>query len=77
MSDIGLYQTQKQTQIMGPQMQQSLHILQAPTLELRQLIQQEISVNPVLEMEQPEISLNETLPHRWMKSGATTGRRRA
>lgn len=60
MSDFGLFQTQKQTQTIGPQMQQSLHILQAPTLELRQLIQQEIAINPVLEMEQPEVSLEET-----------------
>jgi len=43
-------------------MQQSLHILQAPTMELRNLIQQEIAVNPVLEMEQPEVSLNDTVP---------------
>ncbi len=62
MSDFGLYQSQKQTQTIGPQMQQSLHILQAPTLELRQLIQQEIAINPVLEMEQPEVSLEDAVP---------------
>lgn len=62
MSDFGLYQTQTQKLAIGPQMQQSLHILQAPTMELRQLIQQEIAVNPVLEMEQPEVSLEATLP---------------
>lgn len=62
MSDFGLYQTQTQKLAIGPQMQQSLHILQAPTMELRQLIQQEISINPVLEMEQPEVSLEATLP---------------
>lgn len=62
MSEFGLYQTQTQKLAIGPQMQQSLHILQAPTMELRQLIQQEISINPVLEMEQPEVSLEATLP---------------
>ena len=62
MSDFGLYQTQTQKLAIGPQMQQSLHILQAATMELRQLVQQEIAVNPVLELEQPEISLESTVP---------------
>jgi RNA polymerase sigma-54 factor len=43
-------------------MQQSLQILQAPTLELRQIIQQELEVNPVLEMEAPEVPLDQALP---------------
>ncbi len=62
MAEYGLYQTQTQKLAIGPQMQQSLHILQAPTMELRQLIQQEIAINPVLEMEQPEVSLEATVP---------------
>lgn len=63
MADQGLFQTQTQKLSIGPQMQQSLQILQAPTLELRQIIQQEINVNPVLELESPdEISLEETQP---------------
>ena len=62
MADQGLYQTQTQKLAIGPQMQQSLQILQAPTMELRQLVQQEISVNPVLELEQPEVSLQDTAP---------------
>ena len=62
MPDQGLYQTQTQKLILGPQMQQSLQILQAPTLELRQIIQQEININPVLEIETPEVSLEETQP---------------
>ncbi|MEI8340390.1 MAG: RNA polymerase factor sigma-54 [Verrucomicrobiota bacterium] len=36
-------------QVLAPQLQQSLHILQAPMLELRNIIQQEIQTNPVLE----------------------------
>lgn len=62
MADQGLYQTQSQKLSIGPQMQQSLNILQAPTLELRQIIQQETEINPVLEVETPEISLEDTAP---------------
>ena len=38
-------------QVLAPQLQQSLQILQAPTLELRNLIQQELQTNPLLEEE--------------------------
>ncbi len=38
-----------QTTILAPQLQQSLQILQAPVLELRTLVQQEMETNPVLE----------------------------
>ncbi len=62
MADQGLYQTQTQKLAIGPQMQQSLQILQAPTLELRQIIQQEIEINPVLELESPEVSLEDAVP---------------
>src|SRR5216110_1310264 len=36
-------------QILAPQLQQSLLILQTPLLELRNLVQQEMQTNPVLE----------------------------
>ena len=36
-------------QILSPQLQQSLLILQTPLLELRNLVQQEMETNPVLE----------------------------
>jgi RNA polymerase sigma-54 factor len=62
MADQGLYQTQTQKLAIGPQMQQSLNILQAPTLELRNIVQQEMETNPVIEVETPEISLEETAP---------------
>ena len=45
----------------APQMQQSLGVLQASTLELNQMIGQELSANPVLEEESVEISLEEKL----------------
>jgi RNA polymerase sigma-54 factor len=44
-------------QVLAPQLQQSLQILQAPTLELKNIVQQELQTNPVLE---EEASLNET-----------------
>jgi RNA polymerase sigma-54 factor len=42
-------------QVLSPQLQQSLLILQTPLLELRNLVQQEMETNPVLE-ELPEAS---------------------
>src|SRR5499427_2067315 len=36
-------------QVLSPQLQQSLLILQTPLLELRNLVQQEMETNPVLE----------------------------
>src|SRR3954468_11367290 len=41
-------------QVLAPQLQQSLHILQAPTLELRNIVQQELQTNPVLEEDPAE-----------------------
>jgi len=62
MAEQGLYQTQTQKLAIGPQMQQSLQILQAPTLELRQIIQQEVEINPVLELESPDVSIDDAIP---------------
>ncbi|MCL5096158.1 MAG: RNA polymerase factor sigma-54 [Candidatus Omnitrophica bacterium] len=47
----GLYLSQKMmlTQVLAPQLQQSLMLLQAPTLELKALVEQEMQQNPVLE----------------------------
>src|SRR6202453_118630 len=47
----GMQQVQSlsQQQVLAPQLQQSLQILQAPMLELRNLIQQELCTNPTLE----------------------------
>src|ERR1043166_789939 len=47
----GLYLSQKMAlaQVLAPQLQQSLALLQAPTLELQALVQQEMEQNPVLE----------------------------
>lgn len=53
----GLHLSQRLTQslILAPQLQQSLALLQAPTLELKALVEQELQQNPVLE----EVSLQE------------------
>ncbi|MDA1274063.1 MAG: RNA polymerase factor sigma-54 [Verrucomicrobia bacterium] len=47
----GLHLSQRMalSQVLAPQLQQSLALLQAPTLELKALIEQELQQNPVLE----------------------------
>src|SRR5438876_12048724 len=47
----GMHQSQNLSlqQVLAPQLQQSLLILQAPLLELRNLVQQEMETNPALE----------------------------
>ena len=47
---------------LSPQLQQSLNILQAPVAELRQMIGQELTQNPVLEVENQEVSLDQERP---------------
>ena len=44
-----LFQKQVQKMVLSPQMQQALHILQLPLMQLRQLVQQELVQNPTLE----------------------------
>ena len=36
-------------QVLAPQLQQSLNLLQAPMLELKAMVDQELQLNPVLE----------------------------
>ena len=52
----GLQLAQRLTQslVLSPQMQQSLALLQAPTLELKALVEQELQQNPVLEEVAPQ-----------------------
>src|SRR5215207_3708478 len=61
----GLYLSQKMAlaQVLAPQLQQSLALLQAPTLELQALVQQEMEQNPVLE-EVPETEAQQESPER-------------
>src|SRR3974390_2994193 len=49
-----------QSLVLAPQLQQSLALLQAPTLELKALVEQELQQNPVLEEAAvPETELQE------------------
>jgi RNA polymerase sigma-54 factor len=54
----GLHLSQKMalSQVLAPQLQQSLALLQAPTLELKALVAQELEQNPTLE----EVAVTET-----------------
>src|ERR1700693_5384463 len=63
----GLHLSQRLTQslVLAPQLQQSLALLQAPTLELKALVEQEIQQNPVLEeISEQEMDLREKSPGR-------------
>ncbi len=53
------YQGLALQQTLSPQMQQSLHILQAPLMELRQLVAAELESNPVLEEDARAVSADE------------------
>ncbi len=53
MAGMELTQGMALQQTLSPQMQQSLHLLQAPLLELRQLVATELASNPVLEEDSP------------------------
>lgn len=59
MSTAYLQQSLTQQQALAPQMRKSLEILQASTLELTQLIQQALEMNPVLEDVTENISLDD------------------
>lgn len=59
MSGQSLYQGLSQNQTLAPQMRQSLEILQTNTLELGQLLQQAIEINPTLEDHTDSVSLEE------------------
>lgn len=58
MPDASLYQALSQQQTLSPQMRKSLEILQAGTMELGQLIRQELELNPVLELTSDDLSLD-------------------
>src|SRR6201981_1693819 len=69
----GLQLSQRLTQslVLAPQLQQSLALLQAPTLELKALVEQELQQNPVLE-EAPGTELDQA-----EKEAADSGRAEA
>src|SRR5436190_10010994 len=51
-------------QVLAPQLQQSLALLQAPTLELKALVEQELQQNPVLEEVATEDTEQKEKPER-------------
>ena len=57
-----------QSLVLAPQLQQSLALLQAPTLELKALVEHELQQNPVLE----EVAPSDTDFHEKPSSGAST-----
>lgn len=59
MAGLSQSQTLSQQQVLAPQLQQSLQILQVPMLELRNLIQQELQSNPTLEEESLEPTIED------------------
>ena len=60
----GLHLSQRMSlsQVLAPQLQQSLALLQAPTLELKALVEQELQQNPILEeVPAAEVELSERI----------------
>jgi RNA polymerase sigma-54 factor len=62
MPEAALHHSLNQQQALAPQMRRSLEILQANSMELQQLVQQALDINPVLEDITESISLDENSP---------------
>ena len=54
MAEMGFTQEMKMQQALSPQLYQSMEILQMSLMDLQQLVKQELSSNPTLEVVQPE-----------------------
>lgn len=59
---LGLEARQVQVQKLAPRMIQSMEILQLPVMALQEKIEQELSENPLLEVEEPDADLPEEQP---------------
>jgi len=71
----GLHLSQRMSlsQVLAPQLQQSLALLQAPTLELKALVEQELQQNPLLEeVPTAEVELNEKIKNDEADGAALT-----
>src|SRR5271165_516710 len=70
----GLHLSQRLTQslVLAPQLQQSLALLQAPTLELKALVEQELQQNPVLEEAPAQDAEAQDKEHRESEKAAQT-----
>ena len=60
MAGIDLHHNLSQSQVLSPQMRQSLEVLQANSLELGQILQQALLTNPVLEVERNDEQFEES-----------------
>src|SRR6202167_1899664 len=70
----GLHLSQRMSlsQVLAPQLQQSLALLQAPTLELKALVEQELQQNPLLEeVPTAEVEMNEKIRNDEADDGAS------
>jgi len=67
----GMVQQQVQKLVMTPQLRQAIQLLQLPTLDLAQYVQNELLANPVLEEADPpaEGSADENRTSRPMMTG--------
>jgi RNA polymerase sigma-54 factor len=61
MAGINFHQNLGQSQVLSPQMRQSLEVLQANSLELGQILQLALVTNPVLEVDRNEEQLEESI----------------
>ncbi|HEX3720310.1 MAG TPA: RNA polymerase factor sigma-54 [Verrucomicrobiae bacterium] len=69
----GLHLSQRMSlsQVLAPQLQQSLALLQAPTLELKALVEQELQQNPILEeVPAAEVEMSERVKNDGVNDGA-------
>lgn len=67
MADLRQYTSLRQNLALAPQMRQSLKILQANTLDLREIASAELNSNPLLEEYKPEgeaVSIEDPIPYR-------------
>jgi len=69
----GLEQRQLQTQKLAPRMIQSMEILQLPIAALQERIDQEMTDNPVLELEEADPNLPDELPETTSADAPTEG----
>src|ERR1700684_3808788 len=70
----GLHLSQRMSlsQVLAPQLQQSLALLQAPTLELKALVEQELQQNPLLEeVPTAEVEMKEKIRNDEADDGAS------
>ncbi len=68
----GLHLSQRMSlsQVLAPQLQQSLALLQAPTLELKALVEQELQQNPILEeVPAAEVEMSERVKNDGVNDG--------